>query len=219
MSDEEPDILITTEVVDRVARRALKQKLRQEAKEKSAHNYGEIDEAIQKGKFGTTRKAQKKLKMKIGAGVLGVALLGWAIYTVTIPAEAGMSFGICRVFLENTVRFPQELRLSTVEDLRPRSSAENSMGGVRLWYTQVDSFGQYRMENIECYFKNDETLGAIVDKIFINRREVDGNVVADFNKILPVVLAYPPDLKYPPALSDSLQGLQIQTDMYRKTQF
>lgn len=216
MSDSEEQDILTAEIMDRAERKALKEKLRKETKEAAAKNYGEIDTALMQGKLSVKRKAKKKLFIQLGVAGIVVALVFWIASIAFTPAQAGMPFGICKVYLENTVRFPQELRLTTVEDLRPRGSGGDSLGGVRIWYMQVGSFGEHRMENIECYFKPDETLGAAIDKIIINRREVDSRKVDAFNKVLPIIIANPPDLAYPPPWADSIEDLQFQTDSFRK---
>ena len=152
------------------------------------------------------QKALRKKQMKQGGGALLALVLGYGIYLGLKPFEGSMAYGICKVFLELNVRYPETLRLSTVEE---------SGSFVRIWYTQVDSFGEYRMEPIQCYFKPDEQYGFILDKITINRQEVDPQKVEAFNRTLPVIFANPPDLILPTELPDSLEGLQIETDMFR----
>ena len=108
-----------------------------------------------------------------------------------------MAFGICKVFLELNVRYPNTLRINTVEEIGTF---------VRIWYTQTDSFGEYRMEPIQCYYKPDEKLGFILDKVTVRRREVDPEKVNRFNKTIPIILQYPPDLTLPTPLPDSLNN-------------
>jgi hypothetical protein len=164
----------------------------------------EIDAAIARSSVKEKQKFTRKKQIKYAIfGVVGL-LLSYGIYFLFAPYKGTMAFGICKVFLELTVQFPDELKLSTVEEL-PTS--------VRIWYTQIDGFGQYRMEQIQCFFKADETYGSILDKVTIRRREVDPLVVQKFNKTLPIIFAYPPDLTMPVPLPDSLEDLQI--DMKR----
>lgn len=219
MSEEDEKSGLTAEVMDRVERKALKDKLRREAKEAAAKPYKEIDEALLKGKLNTQIKAKKKLRIRLAAGAVAALIVAWIVSTAMAPKMGGKPYGVCKVFLESTVRFPDDLHLTSVESLRPRGSGDDSLGGMRIWYTQIDSFGQYRMENIECYFKPDPATGAAVDKIFINRREVDAQKINDFNKILPAILAGPLNLEYPPPLANNLEDLQIQTDAFRKRLF
>lgn len=217
MSEEEKEKdALTAEVMDRAERKALKEKLRREQKEEAGKPFEEIDDALLKGKLSGELQAKKKRRLIMGGGLAAGVLLIWIVSMVMAKPQGDVTYGACRLFLENTVRFPQDLRLVSVEGLRPRGNSGESLGGLRIWYTQINSFGEYRMESIECYFRPDEATGAAFDKILINRREVDSRKVAEFNKILPAVLQGPLDLEYPPPLADSLEGLQIQTDAFRK---
>ncbi len=167
----------------------------------------QIDEALAKSSFQGQKKGQRKLQMKIG-GVLGVVLLiSWTLYSMGQPGKGSMAYGICSVFLESNIRYPHLLRMSTVEEFA---------ASVRIWYTQIDSFGATRMEPIQCYFKQDEKLGTILEKITINRREVNQKRVDDFNRSISTIMSYPPNLDLPWSLPDSLQDLQIETEKFRK---
>ena len=135
-----------------------------------------------------------------------IALFTWAGFYLFAPYKAGITYGICKTYLELNVQFPQDLRISTVDDLG---------SSVRIWYTQVDAFGEYRMESIHCHYRADEVTGAALDKITINRREVNPARVTEFNKILPVIINSPPDLTIPYPLPDSLENLQLETDRFR----
>ncbi len=170
----------------------------------------QIDAALAQSGVQAKRKGIRKKRIK--HAVIGgtVCLLGYGIHLGLKPFEGGMAYGICRVFLENYVRYPTLLRLSTVEEFDT---------SVRIWYTQVDSFGEYRMEPIQCYYKQDPERGTLVDKILINRREIDRKLVDDFNRALPAISAAPLDLVMPDPLPDSLQDLQFNTDMFRKAIF
>lgn len=207
-NDESKDPFLGAEMTDRAEKRERLKKARVE-KEKD-----EVELALARGRLAEAKKAQRKKYIKFGAIAVGVGLLSWAGYFLFAPYEAGPPFGICKVYLENTVRYPQELRLSMVEDLRPINSTD-SLGGVRIWYTQIDAGGSYRMESIECYYRQDPELGAQVDRININRRPVEPEKIKKLNNILSVILKNMPDLTYPPAFSDSLSGLQINTDSIR----
>ena len=141
----------------------------------------------------------------MGVGV--IVLLSYSVHWLMKPYQGGLAFGICKVFLEGVTRYPDHLRLSTVEEFET---------SVRIWYTQVDSFGEYRMEPIQCYYKNDPERGTVVDKITINRRELDPRLVDNFNRALPSISAFPINTDIPAPLPDSLQDLQIDTQKYRK---
>lgn len=173
--------------------------------EKAALNE-EIEATVSQSNVQGEKKKLRKKQMKQGGGALIVLLLIYGIHLGLKPFEGTMAYGICKVFLELNVRYPNTLRISTVEEMG---------ASVRIWYTQTDSFGAYRMEPIQCYYKADEKLGFILDKITIRRKELDPEIIDRFNAILPVIFANPPDLIYPAPLADSLEGLQFETDSFR----
>ena len=167
----------------------------------------EIESAVEQSSVQEEKKLRRKKHMKYGAAGIGALVLAYVIYLLFVPYTGTMAFGICKAFLELNVRYPNTLRISTVEETGT---------SVRIWYTQVDAFGEYRMEPIQCYYRPDETFGYALDKVTVRRREVDPKKVEDFNRVLGTVLEYPPDLTLPIPLPDSLDGLQIETDKFRK---
>lgn len=168
----------------------------------------EIDAGIKRSKVKDHKKKRLITRLKIAGAVSTVLLLGYIFYLFFIAPFVGtMAYGICRVFLELNAQYPHTLRISTVEEFGV---------SVRIWFTQVDSFGQYRMEQMQCDFKADENLGFVLDKVTIDHREYDPAVIAKFNTSLPVVFEYPPDLNLPEPLPDSLESLQFEFEKFRK---
>ncbi|HRQ61273.1 MAG TPA: hypothetical protein PLO23_07175 [Alphaproteobacteria bacterium] len=160
--------------------------------------------------LGDKKKAEKRkrrIRMAQGAGFL---VFCYIVYLLFIPFKGGMNFGACKVFLELYVRYPDTLNLSTVEDFGE---------SYRIWFTEVDAFGQYRHQQIQCFYKPDETTGFAIDRVTIDRREVEQKFIDDFNRSLPTVLAFPPDLTYPKAIPDSLSDVDIDTDRFRRKIF
>ena len=210
MSDtpaDEDNVVLSAEIMDRAERKALKKKQKEEEEaNKVKPTQDEIEAALAQSKLAEAEKAKKKKMFKYGGIAAGIALVCWAGYYLFKPYEAGMTYGICKTFLELRMQYPQDLRISTVDDMGM---------SVRIWYTQIDAFGEYRMENIHCHFRADEVTGAALEKVLVNRRELDPQVVTSFNKVIPVILENPPDLTIPYPLPDSLEGLQIDTDAFR----
>lgn len=169
----------------------------------------EIDEAVDRSAIRKERDVTRKKIFKRGIIVGVVLLLSYGIHLLFKPFQGTMAFGICKTYVELNVRFPETVYISDIEAF-PAS--------VRLWYVQTDSFGAYRMEPIQCYFKPDPAgvVPFILDKIVIRRREIEPELVTRFNKVLPALFANPPDLTLPALLQDSLQDLQINPDAMRK---
>ena len=193
------------EIMDRAQRRALK--AQQNAGKKQKPPRDEIDEALAQGKLAEKKKRVRKKMVKRGAIAGGLGLLALFLFWGFAPFKGGITFGICKVYLETHVRFPQYLRLSKID---------NFGDSIRIWYTQIDPFGEYRLENIHCFYGYDEkTQNSIVERIAINRRDVAQDKLDAFNRTLPIIAANPPDLTYPTQLPDSLRDLRINSDQFR----
>ncbi len=207
LPEDEKDVVLSAEIMDRAERKAMKEQLRKEEEDKKAKlSDAEIEAALENTQLAKAEIAKRKRYIKIGLSIVFIALMIWAYNYLFGRYSAKMTFGICRTYLELNVQFPQDLRLSTVEDFGSY---------VRIWYSQLDAFGEFRMEQIQCHFKNREGGGTIVEKILINRREVDPDKIKSFNKIIPVIIQSPVDLTMPYPLADSLEDLQIDTDSFR----
>lgn len=152
----------------------------------------------------TQKKALSKKKIKKRAMYGAAALLVFFIIQwLFTPFQGGMKYGICKTFLELTVAYPQTIELSTVdENLKENTS-------VRIWFTHIDPFGEYRLEPIECIFRPDPQIGAALDKVFIGKIAVDKAKIEAFNVSIPGLLSHPPNLDLPTELPDSLGNLQI----------
>lgn len=170
----------------------------------------EIEAALADSSAKKKQKLARKKKIKYASIGLALLLVAYVVYWGIKPYKGSSAYGVCKVFLELTLRYPKTLRVSTVEELK---------SSVRIWYTQTDSFGEYRLEPIQCYFKKDERYGFALERVTIRRREVDKALVTDFNNTLPAVFANMPDLTIPAPLTDSLKDLQIETFRFRKPIF
>ena len=170
----------------------------------------EIQDAVKKSKIEQIEAKNRKKKSRLAIAAIALPIVGYLGYLLFKPFEADMGYGFCRVFLEQNVQYPQYLVLSEIEQKRDF---------VRIWYVQTDSFGQDRLENIECYHGQDPELGYYISKIRINRRDIDPKKVERFNTSLSTIVAYPPDLTYPRRLHDALGNMDIQTYLFRKEIF
>ena len=137
-----------------------------------------------------------------------IALVGYGLWWMFKPFQSSMQYGICKTFIELNVPYPYTLYFSEVLDFTD--------GSVRVWFSHYDSFGDYRLMPVQCFFAPDETYGLGLSSILIGRREVDPDIVKNFNNALPAIFAYPPDLTYPTPLPNDPNQLQFDFDKYRK---
>ncbi len=170
----------------------------------------EVQKIVQSSKIQKKIEQKKKKLSRLIIGTVAALFLGYGMFLLLKPFEAGMDFGFCRVFLELHVQYPQHLVLSDVDERRDF---------IRIWYMQTDSFGQERLQNIECYHGQDPERGYYISKVRIDRREIDPEKVSRFNISLAAIVANPPDLVYPRRLVDALGNMDIQTYLFRKKIF
>lgn len=150
------------------------------------------------------RKKRRRQYIYLGL----IALMSYGLWWMFKPFESSIQYGICKTFVELNVPYPYTLYFSEVLDF--------SDGSVRIWYSHYDSFGEYRLMPVQCYFAPHETYGLGLSRIMVGRLEVDPEVVERFNHALPAIFAYPPDLTYPTPLPNDPNKLQFDFDSYRK---
>lgn len=131
------------------------------------------------------------------AGFAGFVLLVIVLSVFSCqPRQGTILFGICRTFLEQLVAYPPTIQPVSVEQY-PRA--------VRIYFTQVDAFGQYKLEMLECVFMMDDQKGLQMEQALYNRRQVDKTVIDKFNMSIPSVIASEPNLDVPPPLPASIE--------------
>ncbi len=148
-----------------------------------------LDEILAEEAKKDTGIDKKKMK-QIGYGALGVFLL---ILLISIygcqPKKGSMAYGICSTFLELNTPYPQTLKYTALEGSRT---------AVRIYFTNIDPFGEYKLEMLECTFGPDEKMGMKLTQVTRNRRPVDAAIVQKFNQTLPTIMASDPYLVMPP---------------------
>lgn len=197
-------VLIATENGEAIINEDLTGSDGEEAHETNAQK--EINEALKQTSLLQQKKKTRKKWIFRGGYAGGIGLVGYLVYWLFAPAQGGIWFSLCKTFLELNVKYPQYLSYSTTDWFDT---------SVRIWFTQLDGFGQYRMEPIQCYFKEDPEMGYALERVTISRREMEPQKIEAFNKSSYVFLTFPPDDTMPYPLSDSLEGLQFQTDKFR----
>lgn len=130
---------------------------------------------------------EKKKKDFIKYGSIAGAFLVLLLVLFSCQSSKGpMEYGVCSVFLEMNTPYPHTLRYNAVEGSRT---------SIRIYYTSVDPFGQYKEEMIECKFRSDKWELVEVSK---NRRVVNSEEVRKFNILIPTIIENDPDLSLPP---------------------
>lgn len=97
-----------------------------------------------------------KIGLSIAVGLLLITLL---MMKACAPAQGSILYGICNAFLEQQLQYPEMRELNYVEQYG---------SGVRIYYTQVDGFGQYLNEFIECSFAQDQQRGLYLSAVVFN---------------------------------------------------
>ncbi|MFP4313782.1 MAG: hypothetical protein ACLFR0_05585 [Alphaproteobacteria bacterium] len=153
------------------------------------------------------KKALRKKRLKQAVILFFIALIGYGIWFLFKPFKQGMNYGICKVFAELQVPYPYTIYYSEVIEFSD---------SVRIWFSYLDSFGDYRLVPIQCYFAPHERYGFGVSQVTIGRREIDPDVVERFNASIPAIVSNPPDLIYPTPLPNDPADLQFDFDRFRK---
>lgn len=214
--DADKEITLSVEITDRALKKEQKRKLKEKTQAGAQKEIdpeaddNNISAKISSGKLAAGKKAQRKKYFKYGSCAAVFGVLAWLINFLFAPYTAGMTYGICKTYLELNVRFPDHLRISTVEDYGEY---------VRIWYTQLDAFGEYRLQNIQCNYRADEVTGAALSKVTIDRREEDPAKISQFNASIGIILENPPDLEIPAPLPNKLENLQVNSNLFRRQLF
>lgn len=161
------------------------------------------------------RKETMALIKKSGMGLVGLIVI-YGLHLLFKPFEGGIGFGTCKVFLEQYVRYPSTINYRSVEDYN---------SNVRIWFTHIDAFGEYKLEALRCYFGPEPEgqimpgRGFMMNRATINRRDLDQTIIDQFNLSIPAIRAHPPSLVYPPPIPDALEDIQFKTDLLRRQLF
>jgi len=133
--------------------------------------------------------------MPIIGGILVLIMIisGSVIYFMQSP-KATISYGICKIFLEINIKYPETIRMVQVYDI---------MREVRMIYRYIDEYGQVRSENTTCFFGRDKTTGVLyvkdIKRVEIGKTEyeVTKEEIKVFNKSIVAIVSNPPDLTIP----------------------
>lgn len=139
-----------------------------------------------KDKKGKDPKKKKKLIKRTVIGVL--AFITLIVWWGMKPMRGPIQYGVCKTYAELKLRYPQTFKVS---------SFVNFDQALRIYFTYTDAYGETKMDLIECAFRPDPETGFALESITYNRRLVPQEEVDLFNKTIPAIVAYPPDLIIP----------------------
>lgn len=141
-----------------------------------------------------------KHKIKLGSVLAAIVLLFGFLWYGSQPLKGPAYVGLCRAFVELQLNYPETMRLMQYEYFDR---------GHRLFYTYTDPFGEYRSSMAECKFSVTPYGSLIADSIKIDRRDVDLKKREEFNKTIPIIMAYGPNMIVPFPPKGSLEELKI----------
>ena len=155
-----------------------------------------IDDLLSEEANTLTPEDKKKIKQVLyGTCAVLFLLIVLSIYSFQ-PKTGPMAYGICSTFLELNTPYPNTLQYIDLEGSRT---------ALRIYFTAIDPFGEFKQEMIECSFGPDEAgTGMKLTQVTRNRRPVDAQVVSKFNETLPIVIASDPYLVMPPEWKNQL---------------
>jgi hypothetical protein len=148
---------------------------------------------------GGKKSRSKKTKIRLYAGLGVVAVLGLLIFVGLQPLTGTIKYGICRVFVEQRLTYPTEMKVVSVEE-RPQD--------VRMQYAIINEYGEYIVETVTCAFRPDPQNTWALTEVTLNRQKISGADLIPFNATIPFILANPPSLVLPPPMPVDLVKLQ-----------
>ncbi len=161
---------------------------------------GFSEDSENSSRTATPKQLTKKQKLiKYGSIAGGLIFLILIIMAGCAPRKGTMMYGVCLVFTERMLTYPSTLQVNYVEQY-PMAT--------RIGFSFIDSFGQFSTKMIECSYRPDKQMGLAIDTVFLNRVEVDSDLVAEFNRGIPAIVKNPPDLTLPPPMPKELVALK-----------
>ena len=83
-----------------------------------------------------------------------ILVVGYFIVQSIMPKKGNIIYGLCSVFLEQQMTFPDTIEYTYVEMYR---------SAVRIYYKNIDAYGQQNFSYIECSFSQDPKNGVQLD--------------------------------------------------------
>ena len=160
-------------------------------------------------KLKEKNKIKKKKRNKRIIIFIILALFSYVFWWATKPFKASAKYGICRSLLELYVPYPHTIYVSEIKPLRD--------GSLKLWYTHIDAFGEYRMEEFQCKISNNSETGALeISEIKMHKVYLEPEKVKHLSYSLLYFAENPIILNWPAPLPDSLNDLHFDFDSARR---
>ena len=140
---------------------------------------------------------KEKLKKRFYMALGGLVFLSFIIWFGMQPLKGSIQYGVCRTFLEMQLKYPHTIKMTFVEIFDK---------SLRMYYTYNDAFGSIRSEMMECDFRPFNLLN--LETVKRDREPVDRNLVTEFNKTIPAVVAADPNLIVPAPPKGTLMELK-----------
>jgi len=154
----------------------------------------------QKTAAASVKRTKVKKRQPKGLYMLfGGVVLAYMLYLGLKPFEGSIKYGICKIFIEQSVFYPQEIDYLSVEET-PTTA--------RIEYTTVNPFGETTYNVMQCTFQTDPVTQYALTEVSLNRDIIDHEKVEAFNAGIPAIIANPPSLALPPPMSRELIDLQ-----------
>lgn len=162
------------------------------------HESLSADEYFAGDEVAAQAAALKKRKLIVIGSSSFLLMLVVLIMFACQPPKGTIMYGLCSAFLEQIVDYPPTVQHLYVEQF-PRS--------VRIYFNQMDAFGQFTQNTIECAADPKALPNIRFDTVLFNRKPVDPAKVERFNPSIPVIAASKPDLTLPEPPEDALKDL------------
>ena len=171
----------------------------------------ETSEKLLAEKLAEKKKQQNKKRLKIGGGIVFFIFVVWAYKWLFAPFQLSLPYGLCKAYLEYNVPYPHTIYVSEAQTLAD--------GSVRIWFSQIDPFGVFRMQPFHCFYIQDPQTGALrFSKIKYGKVDLPDETIAEYNKTIDIMASMSLDLNYPSPLPNSIEDLRFETDSFRKIQ-
>lgn len=115
-------------------------------------------------------------------GVVAVcAIIGVGIYEYRKPPHGTWRIGVCRVFAELYIRFPQTLRIE---------KADEKPTFAEITLNHLNAHGSRPTQVFRCDFMQ-QGEAILVSEIRIDREKIDQEYIDRFNIVLPYLIEHP----------------------------